>query len=231
MSHYHFIGAGGIGMSALAQLVRAQGHRASGSDRSFDAGRLAERRAKLEAQGIRLFPQDGSGVETDVTHLIVSSAIESDNADLDAARDRGLVPTHRSDLLASLFHACRCGVAVTGSFGKTSITAMIGWCLASAGRHPTIANGGIMRNFESESAIGNAVCGDGGVACIEADESDGTCVKYRPAFGVITGLARDHKELDELQGIYAAFARNTADALIVSVQAATSLFGLPGPGA
>ena len=216
-------------MSALAQLVRAQGDRVSGSDRYFDLGQLPERRAKLEAQGIRIFRQDGSGVQRGVTHAVVSSAIESGNLDLDRAHELGLVPSHRSNLLASIFHGCHRGVAVTGSFGKTTITAMIGWCLVSAGRRPTVVNGGIMRNFETETVIGNAVPGDGSLSCIEADESDGTCVKYRPNIGVITGLARDHKELDELHRIYSTFAANTTDALILSVQAAASLFGLPGP--
>ncbi|MFH1518355.1 MAG: Mur ligase domain-containing protein [Pseudomonadota bacterium] len=229
MANYHFVGAAGIGMSALAQLVRAQGDRVSGSDRYFDLGRLPGRRAKLEAQGIRICMQDGSGVRPDVTHLVASSAIESDNSDLNRARDLNLVTIHRSNLLASLFHGCHRGVAVTGSFGKTSITAMIGWCLASAGQNPTIINGGIMRNFETEKYIGNAVVGDGTICCIEADESDGTCVKYRPDIGIITGLARDHKELDELHRIYSTFAANTTGALVLSEQAAASLFGLPGP--
>ena len=72
---------------------------------------------------------------------------------------------------------------------------MIGWTLQSAGYRPTVVNGGIMRNFETETDLGNAACGAGDVACIEADESDGTCVNYRPSIGVITGFARDHKEL------------------------------------
>ena len=229
MAHYHFVGVAGIGMSALAQLVRAQGDRVTGSDRYFDLGRLSERQAKLEAQGIRIFSQDGSGIHAGVTHLIVSSAIEPDNPELTRAEEIGLRGIHRSNLLASIFHGCHQGVGVTGSFGKTTITAMIAWSLVSAGYQPTVVNGGIMRNFETETQIGNAVAGNGEICCIEADESDGTCGRYRPNVGVITGLARDHKEIDELHRIYASFAANTNDVLIVSAQAAASLFGLPGP--
>ena len=229
MSQYHFVGVAGIGMSALAQLVRAKGESVSGSDRFFDLGQLRDRQVRLEAQGIRIFPQDGAGVHAGVDRLVVSTAIETDNRDLERAQALGLAPMHRSQLLADLFHECPRGIAVTGSFGKTTITGMIGWTLQSAGYRPTVVNGGIMRNFETETDLGNAVCGAGEVACIEADESDGTCVNYRPSIGVITGFARDHKEAAELHQLYSAFAGNTRQALVLSAQAAASLFGLPAP--
>jgi len=216
-------------MSALAQLVRAQGGTVTGSDRFFDTGQLPERRARLEAQGIRIFPQDGSGIHSGIARVVVSTAIEPDNRDLERARELRLPSVHRSELLAALFHECKRGIAVTGSFGKTSITGMIGWTLHSAGYRPTVVNGGIMRNFETETDVGNSVAGDGGIACIEADESDGTCVNYCPSIGVITGFSRDHKELGELHQLYWAFSRNTREVLVLSAQAGASLFGLPGP--
>ena len=218
-------------MSALAQLVRAQGATVSGSDRFFDTGQLPERRARLEAQGIGIFPQDGSGIHSGIARVVVSTAIEPGNRDLERAQELGLRILHRSELLAGLFHECKRGIAVTGSFGKTSITGMIGWTLYSAGYRPTVVNGGIMRNFETETDVGNAVAGDGGIACIEADESDGTCVNYHPSVGVITGFSRDHKDLDELHRLYWAFGQNTREALVLSAQAGASLFGLPGPAA
>jgi len=229
MSRYHFVGIAGIGMSGLAQIVRAGGAEVSGSDRYFDREQLLERRAKLEAQGVRIFPQDGSGVQTSTGHLVISSAIEPENPDLQKGLRLGLARLHRSDLLASMFHACRRRVAVTGSFGKTTITAMVAWALVAAGERPMVANGGVMRNFETETDIGNALAGNGDLACIEADESDGTCVKYRPHIGVVTGLARDHKEWDDLEKLYAAFAANTEQVLVVGSQAAAVLFGRPGP--
>jgi len=226
---YHFVGLAGIGMSALAQLVRARGHAASGSDRFFDRGQLPERRAKLAAQGVRIVPQDGSGVRPGLKHLVLSSAIEADNPDCVQARRLRLTPIHRSALLASLFHECGRRVAVTGSYGKTTITAMIGWGLVAAGHRPMVVAGGVMRNFETERALGNAVPGAGEIACIEADESDGTCVNYRPTLGVITGFARDHKEVAELQSLYSAFGEHTSGHLVLSMGAAASLFSLRGP--
>lgn len=229
MANYHFVGVAGIGMSALAQLARARGENVTGSDRFFDRGEMPDRRARLEAQGIGIFPQDGSAIRRDLTHLVVSTAIEDGNLDLARARELGLTTIHRSRLLANFFQECRRGVAVTGSFGKTTITALVGWGLACAGWKPMVVNGGVMRNFENEKLVGNAVPGDGQCACIEADESDGTCIAYRPSVGVITGAARDHKDLEELQRIYATFAANTRDALVLSPQVGAMLFGLPGP--
>lgn len=216
-------------MSALAQLVRARGDAASGSDRYFDAGDLAERRAKLVALGVRVFPQDGSGVGPEVSHLVLSSAIEENNPEMVRARQLQINPLHRSALLASLFHDHRYRVGVTGSFGKTTITALVGWVLESAGHKPMVVNGGIMRNFEDDERIGNVACGDGDTAVIEADESDGTCVRYRPTIGLITGFARDHMEMGALYDIYSQFAQHTEEALVLSVQASASLFGMPGP--
>ena len=83
-------------MSALAQLVRAKGQSVSGSDRFFDLGQLRDRQVRLEAQGIRIFPQDGSGVHSGVDRLVVSTAIETDNRDLERAQALGLAPMHRS---------------------------------------------------------------------------------------------------------------------------------------
>jgi len=213
-------------MSALAQIVRARGDAASGSDRYFDRGEMPERRGKLAAQGIRIVPQDGSGVHPGIRHFVVSSAIEEDNPDCVKARRLHLTPIHRSALLAALFHERARRVAVTGSYGKTTIAAMIGWGLETAGERPLIVVGGIMRNFETDQAIGNAHAGGGDVACIEADESDGTCVNYRPTVGVITGFARDHKEITELQQLYTSFAENTTEHLVLSMEAAASLFSL-----
>ena len=163
---------------------------------------------------------------------MVSTAIETGNRDLERAQANSAWPRSTApNCWPTLFHECKRGIAVTGSFGKTSITGMIGWTLQSAGYRPTVINGGIMRNFETETDVGNAVAGDGGMACIEADESDGTCVNYRPSIGVITGFARDHKELGELHRLYSAFGRNTARRWCSARRRARACSGCPGRGA
>ena len=216
MSTYHFVGAGGIGMSALAQVLLGQGHTVTGSDRYLDMGRSHPRLAKLRGMGVRLSPQDGSGVRDLTDCVVVSTAIEDDNPDLVRAGELGVSVAHRSDILADIFHGAADRVAVTGSCGKTTIVAMIGWLLSQAGLDPTVIDGGVMRNFERERGIGNVLAGSRDMCVIEADESDGSCVRFRPTVGVITAIARDHREKHELMVLYEQFAAGVETALILN---------------
>jgi len=215
----HFVGVGGIGMSALAQVLYQRGQVVTGSDRYLDLGLSHARLEKLRTMGIRLFPQDGSGVTRETGQVVVSTAIERSNPDLARAREFDVPVSHRSELLAELFHRAAQRVAVTGSCGKTTVTAMIGWIMRVAGRRPTVINGGIMRNFEGPHAVGNAVTGEDDVVVIEADESDGTCVLYRPTVGVVTGVARDHQETDRIVDLYRRFVGCTESLAVVDSEA------------
>ncbi len=205
----HFVGIAGIGMSALAHILYGQGAPVSGSDRYLDLGQAHHRIEKLRALGVRLFPQDGSGVSPRTRRVIVSTAIEQENPDIVRARTLAIPIAHRSELLAELFHRWGSRVAVTGSCGKTTVTAMIGWILNVAGLDPTVINGGVMRNFEGTASVGNAVAGRGDVGVIEADESDGTCALYRPTVGVVSSIARDHQETDRILELYRHFVAGT----------------------
>jgi len=101
---YHFVGIGGIGMSALAQVIKTQGHFVSGSDRGRDNNQAQEIFHKLEAQGIKLYPQDGSGICDSTDFAVVSSAIEEDNPDLKIVEQRSVCVIKRSELLGSFFN-------------------------------------------------------------------------------------------------------------------------------
>src|SRR3989344_4619367 len=114
----HFVGIGGAGMSALAQIHALDGGPATGSDRDFDRGRGAGLKAKLESLGVRLFPQDGSAL-TDETELVVlSTAIEDSNPEIAAAKALGVPLMHRSEFLARHVSRMRT-IAVTGTSGKS----------------------------------------------------------------------------------------------------------------
>jgi len=101
---YHFVGIGGIGMSALAQITKSQGHVVGGSDRRNDNRQTPEVFNKLESQGIRLSPQDGTGVDKETDFIVISSAVEEDNPDLKIAMQQDIQIIRRSDLLGSLFN-------------------------------------------------------------------------------------------------------------------------------
>ncbi|MEW6355828.1 MAG: UDP-N-acetylmuramate--L-alanine ligase [Planctomycetota bacterium] len=215
MSKYHFIGVGGSGMSGIAQVMRGKGHVVTGSDRNMDNNRSAWLYDKLRAQGIGLFPQDGSGVDEKTNHVIASTAIEDTNPDIAAAKQRNVPIMKRADLLAELVNGKR-SVAIGGSSGKTTSTAMTAWVLERGGLDPTVMNGGIIKNYVSDTLIGNAKGGASDVVCVEADESDGTIVNYEPEVGIVTNVSKDHKEINELVDLFRIFAGHTNRVLILN---------------
>jgi len=212
---YHFIGVGGSGMSGIAQVLRAQGHRVTGSDRNLDSNRGMGLYDKLRAQGIELFAQDGSGVSAETDHVVASTAIEDDNADIVAAKEHDVPVMKRADLLAELVNGKR-SAAIGGSSGKTTSTALSAWVLEKGGLDPTVMNGGIIKNYLSDTLIGNAKGGASDVVCVEADESDGTIVNYEPEVGVVTNVSKDHKEIDELVELFRIFAGHTKGTLVLN---------------
>ncbi len=215
MKKYYFVGIGGSGMNPLAQIFRQRGNWVGGSDRSFDRGTNAALFEKLQGLGIFLFPQDGSGITADLDTLVVSTAIEAQNRELEQARSLSIPIMHRADLLAQLFNSGY-GIAIAGTSGKTTVTGMTASVLDAAGKDPTVINGGIIRQYESPARIGNAKGGTSDIVLIETDESDGSIVKFRPRVGVITNISKDHKELGELRQLFQAFAGSTTDTLIVN---------------
>ncbi|NJC06982.1 UDP-N-acetylmuramate--alanine ligase [Sphingomonas kaistensis] len=200
-----FCGVGGSGMLPLACIVRARGGAVVGSDRALDAGRLSAKFDFLRAQGIALFPQDGSGLRPGMT-LVTSAAVEESIPDVARARELGLPHLTRPQLLAELLNAAAASVAVGGTSGKSTVTGMIGWILHRAGRNPTVMNGAVMKNFVSpETPFASALVGDPDLFVSEVDESDGSIALYRPTVAVLNNVSLDHKEMDELRALFGGF--------------------------
>jgi UDP-N-acetylmuramate--alanine ligase len=201
-------------MSALAQFQAMTGGRVSGSDRAFDRGERGGLRAHLERLGIEVMPQDGSGLGADCAALIVSTAIEDQVPDVAAARARNIPIIHRSELLAD-FVARHRSVAVTGTSGKSTVTAMVFAILNGAGRDPSVITGGDLPALEAQGLPGNAFAGSSDLLVVEADESDGSLVRYAPAIGVVLNLQRDHKEMTEVAAMFATLRARVREALVV----------------
>jgi UDP-N-acetylmuramate--alanine ligase len=177
--HYHLVGVAGVGMSALAQVLLGQGMRVSGSDRHFDRGEDLEVIAKLRGAGVRFLPQDGRGVTAGTAGVVVSTAIEKGNPDLEAAECRAVPVMHRAEMLARAAAGKRC-VAVTGTSGKSTVTGMIGWILDQAGADPVVVNGAPVLNWVTPAAVGNVRLGKSDLWVLEADESDRSLLRYHP---------------------------------------------------
>ena len=215
LGRFHYVGIGGSGMSALAQYQVMAGGRASGSDRAFDRGERGAHRAQLERLGITLHPQDGSGVGRDCEAVVLSTAVESEVPDYAAARAARVPVIHRSELLAE-FVAVKPTIAVAGTSGKSTVVAMTFEILRGAGRRPSVITGGELVALQRDGLMGNAWNEpDSDVLVIEADESDGSLVHYRPEVGVVLNLQKDHKEMAEVAGLFAEFCAHARRACVV----------------
>jgi UDP-N-acetylmuramate--alanine ligase len=196
-SRIHFIGIGGVGMSALASIFLSKGNLISGSDISSNS-----RTEQLEQNGAKIFiGHRDSNLLPDVCKVVVSTAISADNPELLRARQLNIPVVHRSDLLANLFLEAECGIAVAGCHGKTTVSSMIATVLKVAGKNPTAVIGGRVPALN-----GNYSVGDPSILVAEADESDGTFLKYFTKYGVITNLDNDHMDhYSSLESIIKAF--------------------------
>ncbi|MBO6281064.1 MAG: UDP-N-acetylmuramate--alanine ligase [Alphaproteobacteria bacterium] len=211
-----FCGISGSGMSSLAQILKLSGHDVQGSDRNFDLNRDLETKNALEKLGIKMYPQDGSGITSDLDYLCASTAVEDTILDIKAAKEKGILIKTRPELLAETFHKYKYGVAVGGTSGKTTTTAMIGYILDKAGKKPCMINGGLLRDYESDTGIPNIIFNKGDICVVEADESNGSIDLYNPYISVISNISADHKSLDELVILFQNLANRTAQSVVIN---------------
>jgi UDP-N-acetylmuramate--alanine ligase len=191
----HLVGVGGAGMSGLARLLLAAGHRVTGSDRSESVTLEA-----LRALGAEIWaPHDGARLgRPDL--VAASTAIRATNPELVAARILGIPVLGRAQLLALLM-AGRTGIAIAGTHGKTTTTGMVVAILEAAGLDPSFAVGG---DFKATGV--NAAAGTGPHFVAEADESDGSFLELSPTVAVVTNVEADHLDhWGDLEGIQSAF--------------------------
>jgi UDP-N-acetylmuramate--alanine ligase len=204
----HFIAIGGAGMSGLALVARGLGAEVTGSDRAESS--YLER---LRTDGIEpRLGHDAEHVPADA-EVVVSTAVPDDNPELVRARERGQTVIHRGELLAELCSQRRL-LAVAGTHGKTTTTAMCVWALRATGADPAFFLGGELPGAGPDGAPANAGWGDGEWVVAEADESDASFLKLRPEIAVVTNLELDHhsrwSSLAELTEAFAAFAAPAA---------------------
>ena len=212
---YFFCGVGGSGMTPLALIVLARGAKVAGSDRALDQGRNPARFEFLRANGVTLYPQDGSGLVAPDQTLVVSAAVEDSIPDVQAAKRLGCTIITRAQLLAELFNAAETSVGIAGTSGKSTTTAMLGWILTAAGLDPTVVNGAEMLNFVSAvTPFASARVGRGDAFVAEVDESDGSIAGFNPNVAVVNNISLDHKSMDELRALFGGFARRAQTAVL-----------------
>jgi UDP-N-acetylmuramate--alanine ligase len=210
-----FIGIAGTGMSAIAQYLAGTGKEVSGSDRYFLPGVFSDTKEKLTAAGIHCFLQNGEGISTKTELVVVSTAVEDTVEEVQKAKRLHIPVIKRSELLALIAKSKRT-IAVGGTSGKSTTSAMLFDILSYAGMQPSIISGAGLISIIKENKIGNAKAGSGEWLVIEADESDGSIVQYHPEVGLLLNIDKDHKEMDVLMDIFSIFKKNTTRLFIVN---------------
>lgn len=198
---FHIIGIGGIGMSAIAEILMAKGFRVQGSDQKESANVQ-----RLRAKGIRVFVGHDSVNLIGARYVVISSAVKAGNPELEAARKKGLPIIRRAEMLAELMRLYAT-VSITGTHGKTTTSSLASHVFVSAGLDPTVITGGIINEWGS-----NARLGKGAWMLVEADESDGTFTRLPTQIGVVTNIDPEHldyfKSVENMHREYAAFFHN-----------------------
>jgi UDP-N-acetylmuramate--alanine ligase len=200
--HIHFVGIGGSGMSGIAEVLANLGYQVSGSD-------LAENSAtrRLASLGVKIKTRHVSENVNGADAVVVSSAVQPDNPEVSAAREKRIPVVPRALMLAELMRLKQ-GVAIAGTHGKTTTTSLVASVLAEGGLDPTFVIGGRLN-----AAGSNARLGAGDFIVVEADESDASFLHLQPVIAVVTNIDADHmdtyqQDFAKLKQAFAQFLQN-----------------------
>lgn len=191
----HFIGIGGIGMSGIAEVLHKSGFQVQGADiaESYNTKRL-------QSLGIPIFIGHDAKNLAKVQAVVISTAVKPDNVELVEARRLRIPVMHRSEILAEIMRS-RLSLAVGGTHGKTTTTSLLAWVVDAAGMDPTVVNGGIINEYNTNARLGKS-----NWAVIEADESDGSFTRLPATIAVVTNIDAEHMEhYGNFESLYAAF--------------------------
>jgi len=210
----HLLGIGGVGMSALAQALIDAGRTVTGADRLVDGGGTTPVLEALRRQGVELFPETGAGIDAGTGRIIVSTAIEETNPGLVRARELGVPVVHRAAALAAALSGRRL-VAVAGTCGKSTVTAILGHLLAESGFDPVVVNGAQIVGWdEGGRRVGSVRKGGGEWAVAEVDESDKSLTAFHPYAAIVTNASADHYSEEEMNAVFDAFVKDVPGPVI-----------------
>lgn len=200
----HLIGIGGVGMSALATALVRLGDEVTGADRTLGTPNIRF----LESLGVKVYPDDGSGIDASTDEVIVSTAIEETNKGLLKAAELGIPVTHRAKALARTLEDYDL-VAVVGTCGKSTVTAMLGHVLSECGLDPMCVNGANVPGWEGAVRFGK-----GRFAVAEVDESDKSLVAFKPYAAIVTNASADHYSKEEMDEVFDEFVKDAPGPIV-----------------
>ena len=197
----HFVGIGGIGISAIAEIMHNLGYKVQGSDLCFN-----QNTKRLEEKGIKIFEGHEPLNIADASYVVISTAVKEDNPEVQAAIDNKIPVISRAEMLAEIMKL-KTSIAISGSHGKTTTTALTACMFEAAGLGPTVITGGIINGRST-----NAYIGKGDYMIVEADESDATFIKIPSTIAVITNIDPEHMDFyetfDNLKSAFVKFIHN-----------------------
>ena len=220
----HLVGIGGVHMSAIAHILMTWGHTVSGSDL-----RLSSFTDRLVGQGAMVHVGHDAANVDDAGLVVITSAATKDNPEILEAQRRGIPIIKRADMVARLMEG-HSSIAIAGTHGKTTTTALVSFMLVRAGFSPTFLVGGDVVNLGT-----NAAAGEGEHVVVEADEFDAAFLSYTPDIAVVTNIEPDHLDIygtfDELISAFAQFLKQVPpDGLIIACSDDQTLAELLGRG-
>jgi UDP-N-acetylmuramate--alanine ligase len=214
MSKLFFSGIAGSGVSAIAGFMADRGHIIAGSDRLFDRNPDHPICRILKAKDIIIVPQDGSGLDTSFDFAVFSTAVEDNQPEVIKARELNIPIKTRPQYLCEIVSSFRT-VAVAGTSGKSTMAGMLAFLMNKLGLRPNFIGGGRVKQFKSETNLGNALAGSADILVVEACESDGSIVHYLPSYSIIANLSLDHSAIEKTAGMFETLSRNTKDLVLI----------------
>ncbi|MEN8263828.1 MAG: Mur ligase family protein [Nitrospirota bacterium] len=210
-----FSGIAGSGVSAIAAFMADKGHIIAGSDRAFDLDPGHPLKDRFNTAGITIVPQDGSGIDNTFDFAVFSTAVEPDRPEVIKAGKLGVPVRTRPDYLAEITASFNT-IAVSGTSGKSTASGMLAFLMARLGLDPNFISGGRVKQFKTSSHPGNSMTGDSDYLVIEACESDGTIVNYKPQHSIILNLAFDHHSVEKTSAMFETLMENTKGKIILN---------------
>ena len=202
-------------MSAIACFKAEKGDAIAGSDRAFDINPFHPLKKTLESRGITLFSQDGSGIDNTLDLAVFSTSVEHNTPEFLKVKEMGIPLKTRPEFLADISASFKT-IAVSGTSGKSTVSGMLAFLMSRLGMEPNYIGGGRVKQFKSSTNPGNYLAGNSDILVIEACESDGTIVNYRPQHSIILNLALDHHSVDETAKMFKSLISNTAKKVIIN---------------
>ena len=210
-----FSGIGGSGVSAIACFMADRGYIVTGSDRSFEANPKHPLYQILKSDGITIAPQDGKGIDSSFDFVVFSTAVEHDRPEFIKAKTLGLPMKTRPEYLAELTSEFKT-IAVSGTSGKSTTAGMLAFLMQRLGMKPNFIGGGRVKQFKTDKHPGNSLAGDSDILIIEACESDGTIIKYKPEHLILLNLHLDHNPLNVTADMFKTIINNTKEIVVIN---------------